>query len=118
MRQSASDFPILRICKAPTTPMKLAIPKERRANERRVAATPETVKKLIGLGFDVVVESGAGLGAEITDDAYRAAGAVVAAEETQTLGNADIVLKVQRPLSGAEGLDEYGMIRPGGTALG
>ena len=69
--------------------MKLAIPKERRAIERRVAATPDTVKKLIALGFDVVVESGAGLAAAITDQDYRAAGAVVAAEETQTLGNAD-----------------------------
>src|ERR1700749_110348 len=78
--------------------MKLAIPKERRAHERRVAVTPDTVKKLIPLGFDVVVESGAGVGSSITDDAFRAAGAVVAAEETQTLGNADIVLKVQRPL--------------------
>src|ERR1700748_3438768 len=97
--------------------MKLAIPNERRANERRVAATPETVKKLIGLGFDVVVESGAGLGAAITDDAYRAAGAVVAAEETQTLGNADIVLKVQRPLSAAEGLDEVAMIKAGGMPI-
>ncbi len=98
--------------------MKLAIPKERRANERRVAVTPDTVKKLIPLGFDVVVESGAGLASAITDDAYRAAGAVVAAEETQTLGNADIVLKVQRPLSAAEGLDEYAMIKPGAMLIG
>jgi len=98
--------------------MKLAIPKERRADERRVAATPDTVKKLIAMGFDVVIESGAGLASAITDEAYRAAGAVVAAEETQTLGNADIVLKVQRPLTAAEGLDEYGMIRPGAILVG
>jgi NAD(P) transhydrogenase subunit alpha len=97
--------------------MKLAIPKERRATERRVAATPDTAKKLIALGLDVVVESGAGLGSSITDDDYRAAGAVVAAEETQTLGNADIVLKVQRPLTAAEGLDELTMIRPGATLI-
>ncbi len=100
------------------TTMKLAIPKERRAHEWRVAATPDTVKKLVALGLDVVVESGAGLNAAITDDAYRAAGAVVAAEETQTLGNADIILKVQRPLSAAEGLDEYAMIRPGALLIG
>jgi NAD(P) transhydrogenase subunit alpha len=98
--------------------MKLAIPKERRPDERRVAATPDTVKKLIALGFDVVVESGAGVEASITDEAYRAAGAVVAAEETQTLGNADIVLKVQRPLSAAEGVDEFAMIKPGATLIG
>src|ERR1700751_2488529 len=97
--------------------MKLAIPKERRADERRVAATPDTVKTLIGLGFDVVVETGAGAASAITDDAYRAAGAVVAAEETQTLGNADIILKVQRPLSATEGLDEFAMIRPGAMLI-
>ena len=97
--------------------MKLAIPKERRAYERRVAVTPDTIKKLIPFGFDVVVESGAGLGSSITDDAFRAAGAVVAAEETQTLGNADIVLKVQRPLTAAEGLDEFAMIKPGAMLI-
>jgi NAD(P) transhydrogenase subunit alpha len=97
--------------------MKLAIPKERRAHERRVAVTPDTIKKLIPLGFDVVVESGAGLGSSIVDDAFRAAGAVVAAEETQTLGNADIVLKVQRPLTAAEGLDEFAMIKPGAMLI-
>ncbi len=98
--------------------MKLAIPKERRPDERRVAVTPDTAKKLITLGFDVVVESGAGLASSISDEAYRAAGAVVAAEETQTLGNADIVLKVQRPLAAAEGLDEFAMIRPGTMLVG
>ena len=98
--------------------MKLAIPKERRPNELRVAATPDTVKKLIALGFDVVVESGAGTASSITDDAYRAAGAIVAAEETQTLGNADIVLKVQRPISAAEGLDEYAMLKSGVVLIG
>jgi NAD(P) transhydrogenase subunit alpha len=98
--------------------MKLAIPKERRANERRVAVTPDTAKKLIAQGLDVVVESGAGLASAITDDAYRAAGAVVAAEETQTYGNADIILKVQRPLSAEEGFDEYALIRPGAVLIG
>jgi NAD(P) transhydrogenase subunit alpha len=98
--------------------LKLAIPKERRANERRVAVTPDTVKKLIPLGFDVVVQSGAGLGSSITDEAFRAAGAVIAAEETQTLGNAAVVLKVQRPLTAAEGLDEYAMISPGAMLIG
>ena len=98
--------------------MKLAIPKERRPDERRVAVTPDTAKKLISSGFDVVVESGAGIASNISDEAYRAAGAVVAAEETQTLGNADIVLKVQRPMSAAEGLDEFSMIRPGAMLIG
>lgn len=94
--------------------MKVAIPKERRAGELRVAASPETVKKLKGLGLDVVVESGAGLGSSITDAAFEAAGAVIAADQASALADADIVLKVQRPLIAAEGgEDELALIRKG-----
>ncbi|MCM8733510.1 Re/Si-specific NAD(P)(+) transhydrogenase subunit alpha [Azospirillum sp. A1-3] len=94
--------------------MKVAIPKERRAGELRVAASPETVKKLKGLGLDVVVESGAGLGSSITDAAYEAAGASIAADEASALADADIVLKVQRPLIAGEGdVDELSLIRKG-----
>ncbi|MFS2010041.1 Re/Si-specific NAD(P)(+) transhydrogenase subunit alpha [Azospirillum sp. CT11-132] len=94
--------------------MKVAIPKERRAGELRVAASPETVKKLKGLGLDVVVESGAGLGSSITDAAYEAAGAAIAADEASALADADIVLKVQRPLIAGEGdVDELALIRKG-----
>ena len=94
--------------------MKVAIPKERRAGELRVAASPETVKKLKGLGLDVVVESGAGLGSSITDAAYEAAGATIASDEASALTDADIVLKVQRPLIAGEGdVDELALIRKG-----
>ncbi|CAO3410845.1 Re/Si-specific NAD(P)(+) transhydrogenase subunit alpha [Azospirillum largimobile] len=94
--------------------MKVAIPKERRAGELRVAASPETVKKLKGLGLDVVVESGAGLGSSITDAAYEAAGAAIAADAVSALADADIVLKVQRPLIAAEGdVDELALMRKG-----
>ncbi|KAA0575367.1 NAD(P)(+) transhydrogenase (Re/Si-specific) subunit alpha, partial [Azospirillum sp. Sh1] len=94
--------------------MKVAIPKERRAGELRVAASPETVKKLKGLGLDVVVESGAGLGSSITDAAYEAAGASIAAEEASALADADIVLKVQRPLIAGEGdVDELALMAKG-----
>ncbi|MBK1841667.1 Re/Si-specific NAD(P)(+) transhydrogenase subunit alpha [Azospirillum sp. YIM B02556] len=94
--------------------MKVAIPKERRAGELRVAASPETVKKLKGLGLDVVVESGAGLGSSITDAAYEAAGAAIAADAASALADADIVLKVQRPLIAAEGgVDELALLRKG-----
>ena len=51
--------------------MKIAIPKERRANESRVAASPETVKKLTALGCEVAVEKGAGTGASYSDEAYK-----------------------------------------------
>ncbi|ALG71690.1 NAD(P) transhydrogenase subunit alpha [Azospirillum thiophilum] len=94
--------------------MKVAIPKERRAGELRVAASPETVKKLKGLGLDVVVESGAGLGSSITDAAFEAAGAAIAADAASALADADIVLKVQRPLIAAEGgEDELALVRKG-----
>ncbi|CAO3422261.1 Re/Si-specific NAD(P)(+) transhydrogenase subunit alpha [Azospirillum doebereinerae] len=83
--------------------MKVAIPKERRAGELRVAASPETVKKLKALGLEVVVESGAGLGSSIPDAAFAAAGATIAADAASALGDADIVLKVQRPLLSGEG---------------
>lgn len=77
--------------------MKIAVPRESRAHEKRVAATPETVKKYRDLGFEVVVEAGAGLGAAITDDAFKAAGAEIAADAAATLAGADLVLKVQAP---------------------
>ena len=77
--------------------MKLAVLKERRAHEKRVAATPDTVKKLIALGFDVSVEKGAGLGASVLDAAFEAAGATIAKDAATTAKGAAIVLKVQGP---------------------
>jgi len=77
--------------------MKIAIPKERRPNEARVAASPDTVKKLTGLGFEVVVEKGAGSGAAVPDAAFEAAGASIAANQKAALSGANLVLKVQRP---------------------
>jgi H+-translocating NAD(P) transhydrogenase subunit alpha len=80
--------------------MKIAIPKERRPDEARVAASPETVKKLIALGFEVAVESGAGKGASVPDEAYRKAGAEIAADATVAFGRADVIAKVRRPQPG------------------
>jgi NAD(P) transhydrogenase subunit alpha len=75
----------------------VAVLKERFAGETRVAATPETVKKLIGLGVAVVVESGAGAGASMPDADFEAAGAKLAKTAKDALKAADIVLKVRRP---------------------
>lgn len=83
--------------------MKIAVPLERRPFESRVAATPETVKKLVQLGFKVSVEKSAGLGASIPDDAYKAAGAQIEKDPQSVYKNADIVLKVQRPFLPSEG---------------
>ena len=60
--------------------MKVAVVKERRAHERRVAASPDTVKRMVGMGLEVVVESGAGDGASFSDAAFAAAGAAIAAD--------------------------------------
>jgi NAD(P) transhydrogenase subunit alpha len=77
--------------------MKIAIPRETRAFETRVAASPETVKKFTGLGVDMVVQAGAGGGANIPDAAYEAAGATIAKTYATAVKGADVILKVQRP---------------------
>lgn len=76
--------------------MKIAVLRETAEGERRVAATPETVKKFVNLGASVAVESGAGLTASIADADYAAAGASVA-DRAATLAGAEIVLGVQGP---------------------
>lgn len=76
--------------------MRIAILKERAAGESRVAATPETVKKFIGLGATVAVESSAGEGASISDEAYAEAGAETG-ELAKVVKDADIVLGIQAP---------------------
>lgn len=79
--------------------MKIAVLKERKAGENRVAATPDSVKKLIALGASVSVEAGAGINASVTDEAYTAAGASVG-DLASTLAGASLILKVQRPDAG------------------
>jgi len=99
--------------------MKIGIPKERRANEARVAVSPDTVKKLVGLGAEVMIEAGAGLASAVPDGAYAAAGARIAVDEAESLKDADIVLKVQRPLTAAEGgPDELALLKPGAMLVG
>ncbi|MGH6966112.1 MAG: Re/Si-specific NAD(P)(+) transhydrogenase subunit alpha [Phenylobacterium sp.] len=75
----------------------IAITRERRAGETRVAAVPETVKKLIAAGFSVTVEAGAGTAAAYPDADYAAAGATIAKTLKDALGKADIVFKVRGP---------------------
>jgi NAD(P) transhydrogenase subunit alpha len=75
----------------------IAVTKERRAGETRVAAVPETVKKLIAAGFSVTVETGAGLAASYPDADYKAAGATIAKTAKDALAKADIVFHVRAP---------------------
>ena len=98
--------------------MKIAIAKERRPHERRVAATPDTIKRYLQWGFDVTVESGAGEGASISDAAFADAGATVATSRSEALSGADIVLKVQRPLTESDGDDGLADVPDGAILIG
>ncbi len=77
--------------------MRLAVLKERREGENRVAATPDTVKKLIALGLTVAVEAGAGANAAIPDAEFAAAGAEIAPDAAAALAGAEVVFTVQAP---------------------
>jgi H+-translocating NAD(P) transhydrogenase subunit alpha len=79
--------------------MRLAVLKERRAFETRVAATPETVKRLIGLGLTIAIEAGAGGQASFPDQEYASAGAEIIPDDATALTGADIVFAVQMPLA-------------------
>ncbi len=96
--------------------MKIAVVKERRPGETRVAATPETVKKFVALGCDVSVESNAGQPSNISDGDYEEVGARIAANAADAVAGADAVLKVARPMTGSEGEDEISIL-PEGTIL-
>ena len=80
----------------------IGVPKEIARGERRVALVPDSVKQLVGLGPEVVVEAGAGSAAGFEDDAYVAAGARIVQQASEALG-ADLVLKVQMPGETADG---------------
>ena len=80
--------------------MKIAIVKETRANETRVAGSPEVVKNLIGLGFQVVVQQDAGRDASFTDTAFRDAGATITKDAQTAFKGAGMVFKIQAPQAG------------------
>jgi NAD(P) transhydrogenase subunit alpha len=90
----------------------IAVTRERRDGETRCAVTPETVKKLIGMGATVTVEAGTGAGASIPDDDYAAAGATVAKDTKAVLSGADIVLKVRGPTA-----QETSALKPGAVVV-
>ena len=77
--------------------MKIAVLKETRAGEPRVAASPESVKKFIGLGAAVAVQTGAGAGAQFSDEDYKDAGAEISPSAADAAQDADLIIKVQRP---------------------
>src|SRR6187431_1056922 len=98
--------------------MKIGIPKEIRPGERRVAATPDTVGRLLKLGFEVQVESEAGAGASFADADYAAIGASVVASARELWEQSELILKVQPPEHNvALGVHEADLLREGGTLV-
>lgn len=98
--------------------MKIAIPKERRSGETRVAASPLTVRKFAELGVEVAVEAGAGAGSAVPDSEFAAAGAAIAGDAAAAWESADLVLKVARPMTADEGEDEMARLAPGSALAG
>jgi NAD(P) transhydrogenase subunit alpha len=96
--------------------MRLAVPKEIVAGEKRVALVPEVVPQLLKNGHTVTVESGAGLRAGFTDEAYTTAGAVIAPDARSTYADAEMLLKVQRPTTSTGG--ELELIGPDTVLIG
>ncbi len=90
----------------------LAVTTEQTAGETRVAATPDTVKKWLAAGLTVKVQSGAGLGASITDEAFTAAGATIVKTVKDALKDADILLKVRGPAK-----DEIAALKSGAIVI-
>lgn len=78
--------------------MKVAVPREIKNNEFRVAITPAGVFDLVGQGHEVIIETGAGLGSSIPDEEYVAAGATIAPDAVSTWAAADLLLKVKEPI--------------------
>jgi H+-translocating NAD(P) transhydrogenase subunit alpha len=97
--------------------MKIAIPRERRKDEARVAASPDTAKRMVAMGLEVAVETGAGAGSAFPDSAYQTVGASIAPDQAAAFAGADIVLKVQRPLLEG-GVDELAGMKQGAVLIG
>ena len=91
--------------------MRIGVPRETKARETRVAATPATVTKLVALGYEVVIESGAGQASSFPDEAYAAAGAAVVGPADEAW-QADVVLRVNAPTE-----QEIARLRDGATLI-
>lgn len=98
--------------------MKIAIPKEILPGERRVAAVPETVDKMVKGGLEVWVESDAGKAASFLNSDYEKVGAKIAPDAPAVYANADIVIKIQRPLFNEKaGKEETDLMKEGAILI-
>ncbi|SOZ38762.1 Re/Si-specific NAD(P)(+) transhydrogenase subunit alpha [Cupriavidus neocaledonicus] len=99
-------------------PMTIGVPREVHPGERRVAATPDSVKELLKLGYQVVVETGAGLEASFSDDDYRAAGAAIV-DAASLWASVDVVVKVRPPqVHPGLGVEEAALLKKHATLIG
>jgi NAD(P) transhydrogenase subunit alpha len=98
--------------------LRIAVPKETAAGERRVALVPESCKKLIQAGYQLAIEAGAGAPAGFRDAEYLEPGVSVESDAAALLGAADLVLKVNAPAGAGSSRDEIGWMRPGTIYLG
>jgi len=98
--------------------MKIGVPKEVHADEQRVALTPETATQIQTLGFDVCIETGAGIAAQFSDDSYRVVGAEVVDDVERLWTTSDIILKVREPENHPTlGIHECDLLREGATLI-
>ena len=98
--------------------MRIGIPKEILVEEKRVAATPETVKKYVKMGFTVVIQAAAGDGIYVSDDDYRKAGAMVVPSAEELFSISDVILKVKQPVFNANAQKhEAEMLREGSILI-
>ena len=98
--------------------MKIGVPKEIAPGETRIAASPDSVKKFSALDVEVLIESGAGAGAQMSNEALAGAGARIMPDAAAVYGEADLVAKVRAPLQGGNGADELALVRPDAVLVG
>ncbi|QHT69289.1 Re/Si-specific NAD(P)(+) transhydrogenase subunit alpha [Rhodocytophaga rosea] len=92
--------------------MKIAVPKETKPYEKRVALTPDIVKSLLKAGWTCIIEEGAGVSSNYPDETYRQAGASIASSKAQVYSEADVLLKVNAPSA-----EEVQLLKPGAIVI-
>ena len=98
--------------------MRIGVPKEIVPGETRVAASPDSIKKFAALGVEVLVESGAGAGAQMSDEVLAEAGAKIVVDAKTVYGDADLVVKVRAPYRNANGVDELALVNGDAVLVG
>ena len=98
--------------------MRIGVPKEIVPGETRIAASPDSIKKFTALGVEVLVESGAGHGTQMSDEVLAGAGARIVVDAKTVYDEADLVTKVRAPLCDGNAADELSLIRPDAVLVG